>query len=290
MMRRTAHLTPEEITAWRDGVRDAAGVEGHILTCEACRMRLAEARLMRHVLRSSRGTPAGNHLDRREIGEYFDTVFLDGKMPAKRLREIEAHLDTCASCLKRLLNLRAHLMPSVALREQVFRRLSTVEGSSGRFKVRIQALLNRIVMEVLAQPVPPAAPEATTGVFHSYLSDATFTSRSMEHLPKFKVMQTAKPLRARERLSWSGSDVDLECIVEKGEARLAVTVTERGTGSSRQGTPISMSGHTTGSLSKGTTDRHGRTSFLLPEEPVIVNIGTEPPLELEIDFQQLAFG
>lgn len=304
MMRRETHLTAEEITAWRDGGRADAPLNVHLLTCDLCRMRLAEALVMRHLLRSSQGTPAAGHLAAREIGHYLDAILFGEAMPEERRRAIEEHLDTCAACLKQLLDLRAGLMPPEALRARILRQLGTEEASTGRLTVRIWAFVDRLVMEVLEMEVlepdalssadamsailvPKPSRDEWVGALRWLLDEKKMSSAKRLPGPKTKRPGT---LRAHKRLSWSGSDVDLACVVEKGRARLDVTVTEHGSGGRRAGTPLSMSGRTSGSLSASTTDRHGRARLLLPPEPVVLTIGTTPPLELEIDFRQFAFG
>jgi hypothetical protein len=287
----------------RDGALDDPAVEMHVRECGLCQARLAEARMMRHAFRSSQARPVGEHLSDKDVGQYFDAVYLGEPMRTTRLREIASHLDSCAACLRRLLELRVRLMPSASLRERLFGQFRQLErgGGQGKYKLVVSELMNRLAMTLLGGPEETHLGAAARGLARldrmpDMPGPALFQdiarwlepAASETSEPRFeseKARQQLGPLRAREHLTWASANVDLECVVEGQRKSLTVTLTDRTSGRANSGVTVSLVTGTD-TRQKAKTDADGVAAFALPEGKSILSIGIEPPLEIEMDFQR----
>lgn len=137
-----SHLTPEQIVAYRDGeLQDPAAVR-HLATCETCRARVTEARLMRDLLRPPRGRQPCLHLaDEKTLAAYFDHA-----LSARQTAKVESHLRSCDHCVAQL----------VALQEATLQPAETspppalVERVKGQFGARRERRsLGRVLVEAL---------------------------------------------------------------------------------------------------------------------------------------------
>jgi hypothetical protein len=310
VLRREEHLSPEEIVALRDGAFDDPAVEMHVRECGLCLARLAEARLMRHAFRSSHTRPVGEHLSNKDVGQYFDAVYLGERMPTTRMHEIASHLDSCTFCYRRLLDLRGELTPSASLREQLFDRFEQLgrEVQEGRYKLLISQLTDRLVMTLLGRPEErPVASMVSEYADIGRLSNRApdrvgrlegWTDEVNKILPEMnkarahraplsesrQVPQQPEPLRARERLSHANANIDLQCVVEGQQRSLTITLTDRTSGGAVSGIVVSLV-TVPDSLQEVITDATGNAAFALPEGKSTLTVGTTPPLEIELDFQ-----
>ena len=100
-----AHLTPDQITAIRDGELHDWEPVRHLRSCPECHSRLREARALR-VLLSRTESERSPHPGPEALAAYAEAM-----LTSRSVRELEAHVAACPQCFADLDGIRTHLRP-----------------------------------------------------------------------------------------------------------------------------------------------------------------------------------
>ncbi len=107
-----SHLTPEQLTALRDGeLRDPEALR-HIKECPECRAQLADSRTIRALVQACEERPDERHPDERILADYAR-----GVLSPRQTAKVERHLRACERCQSRLPAQKPAAMPLMAKRQ-----------------------------------------------------------------------------------------------------------------------------------------------------------------------------
>ena len=187
------HLSAERMQAFLDGelpAREVASVEEHLTSCARCSAELDGWRVLFEDLGGLGGLgPEHGFADRvmagvtlPGAGAHVDSPvlldFLDGALPVRRAREVEAHLRACAPCTA-----EADDWIAVLRRLDGLERFTPSEGFGERVMARVEvparrplaARLRERFASVAAAPVPEHVP---LGILQDFV-DGTLPSRAV---------------------------------------------------------------------------------------------------------------
>ncbi|MBI2357338.1 MAG: zf-HC2 domain-containing protein [Deltaproteobacteria bacterium] len=135
------HLTPEQLMAYRDGESQDPGVERHLASCESCRRKLADSRLLALLARAAEpGPPPSSHPSPEKLAAYHDQT-----LSRSQTLNVEKHLRSCEPCLTQLIMLRRDL----AVPAEYSPDEALVERVKSRFRPPPRHRLGQVILEEL---------------------------------------------------------------------------------------------------------------------------------------------
>ncbi len=271
------HVSPEVLEGWLDGTLDGGEAEMlgyHVRRCTVCRRHLADARLLRVLLRRRAGAPpAGDHPDDETLAAYAEERLDPGAM-----HSVAEHLAGCDDCLLTLIDLRTLLQdaeepeavpwhdPGETLRRRRMRewhgvlRIVLIGGSPLLIWLPDGGSPSRLRKKLLEDEVP---------VLNFMSPDA----RAPGH--------GGGPGPEPTRIPAGHHVLAVEARRTNGTLQLGMTISDR-LGSTLPGIPVRVR-FADGRVSESVTDAQGRAVLTLDGPPVELTVGTWPPVRLRLD-------